>query len=227
MTVYFIITGFLLSVMIAGCAGPRQSALPGKIFELQYHPVSGDVYSFQGTRFTVSAPLRTKGQTDYFYAIEKEPTPLKSPRKYQLFEINVHNPQRRYVRIDFTSIELVGSNNDRYKPLDTIVPDTNQTRNLLRTLDVGKETPFIYGLVAFEPVPDWEKKLTLRFHIQIDDLMENHFVIFEKDAPDQEAVVDYREDARQLQKRERLIQQYSDEEGYIKPSDLPKIQAVE
>ncbi|MDX9703823.1 MAG: hypothetical protein RBU23_12400 [Candidatus Auribacterota bacterium] len=225
---YFIAILCAVSCMITGCATqetPRPNRLPGKIFELQYHAVTGQEYSFQGTRFTVDTPLRAKGATDYFYAIKKGSSPLKSSKKYLLFDMSVHNPHRRMVYMDFNTIELIGSSNARYRPLTKIDPDTNQTRNWLRILDAGNNTPFIYGLIAFEPVPEHEIKLTLRFRIQIDDLIDEHFVIFEKDTPDPEALRDYQEDSEALRERERLIDQYTDEKGYIKPADLPKIQS--
>ncbi len=216
-----------VGTLINGCATKQSNRLPGKIFELQYHPVSGQDYSFQGTRFRVDTPLRTKGTTDYFYALQKAPTPLESPEKYLLFDVNIHNPQRLQVYIEFETIELIGSNNDRYRPLTVIKPDTNQTRNLLRILDSGSAMPFIYGVIAFEPVPDWEQKLTLRFRIHIEDLIDEHFVIFEKDTPDPEALRDLREDEEAMLEREKRIKKYTDEKGYIKPADLPKIEAGE
>ena len=209
---------------IAGCASTSKTSSSNKIFELQYKPVSGHVYTYQGLRFEVSCPLRTRGKDNYFYALKKRPSPLESPKKYVLFDLSVQNPSQLNFRIPDDSIVLAGSSGKEYKPLSSIVPDTNRTRFLLRNVTSFKTIPFIYAIFVFDNIPENETELQLRFQIEVEDLLDHHYVLFEKQRTDPELMSEWDDNAQRIKDRDRLIKEYTDEEGYVNPGDLKKIQ---
>lgn len=38
----------------------------------------------------------------------------------------------------------------------------------------------MYGLLVFDPLPDWEQEIKLQFTIQINDQTDFHFVVFRR-----------------------------------------------
>ena len=222
--IIFFLCFILIVFFISGCASSGKKISQNKIFELQYKPVSGNVYTYQGLRFEITCPLRTRGKNSYFYALKRRPFPLESPEKYLLFDLSIHNPRQLNVRIPRETIALEGSSGKEYKPLDSIRPDTNRTRFLLRNISSLKTSPFIYAILVFEDVPETETELNLRFQIEVEDMIDNHYVLFEKQKTDPQLVHQWDEKSKKVIERERLIKKYTNEDGYIKPSDLNKIQ---
>ncbi|GEM_PF-3554786 len=220
------IVSFLAIFILCGCAA-HQKELKGKIIEAQYKPISGDVYSVQGIRITVDVPLRTRGKTDYFYAIKKGVNAFSSPNKYLIFDICINNTYNRYIRFPQERIQLVGETQEIYKPLDAIEPDNNRSRYLLRNITESNNARTIYGIVAFNPPPDWEKQIKLQFQIEIDDFVDNHYVIFKKEEPNPEIVNQIEIESNKKRKIDNYIKSHTSPDGYIKPDDLEVIKKME
>ena len=220
--VLFIFFSFMV-LFINGCASNGNPGRSNKIFELQYKPVSGHVYTYQGLRFETSCPLRTRGKDNYYYALKKRPCPLESPRKYVLFDLSVHNPNQLNIRVVPESIVLAGESGKKYKSLSAIKPDTNRTRFLIRNITSFKTTPFMYAIIVFDNIPEEETKLKLSFEIEVEDLIDHHYILFEKQTTDPELVNRWNKKEKEIKKRDRLIKEYTDEDGYIDPADLKKI----
>jgi len=213
----------LIVSLINGCASNGKKPASDKIFELQYKPVSGHVYTYQGLRFETACPLRTRGKDNYYYALKKRPSPLETPKKYVLFDLSVHNPNQLNIRIVPESIVLAGESGKEYKALTSIKPDTNRTRFLIRNITSFKTTPFMYAIIVFKDIPEEETKLKLRFEIEVEDLIDHHYVLFEKQTTDPELVNKWDEKTKKIRERDKLIKEYTNEDGYIDPSDLNKI----
>ena len=217
----------LLIVLLAGCANQQPTTRAQKLFEPSYKPVSGDVYENGGVKFIVGVPLRTFGSESYFYAVKKSQSPFVSSHKYLMFDITVHNPLQRSVSIPLEKIQLVGQNHEIYLPLRSIQPDTNKSRFLLRNLNDYRTSPTMYGLIVFEPLPEWEKEVKLQFQIDMDDDFENHYVLFKYNEPDAAALAEWNTVQKQNHARARFIRDHQDDQGYIKPADIDKLNKFE
>jgi len=171
---------FLIFLSVCGCASKNISRKnTGKLLSVPYIPVSGNVYREHGTRIMITCPLRAKGKDDYFYAFKKAHS-VKSKKKYLFFNIDIHNSSRSDIRIPYESIKIIGANRDEYIPLEYIDPDNNKTRFLIRNLFEYKNTPFIFGVIAFDPLPEWENEIKIQLQIEIGDQTDRHFAIFKR-----------------------------------------------
>ncbi|MCB1194905.1 hypothetical protein KDK77_01855 [bacterium] len=218
----------ILAVMwMEGCASTHSQGKTEKLFEPHYKAVSGNVYEYYDVKITVDVPLRTFGSETYFYALKKSPSPLVSPEKYLIFDIMLYNPQRRTAGILYESVVLVGQNQTKYQPLQSIKPDTNKTRFLMRNLDEFRSSPSSYGIFAFEPLPDWEKEIKLQFQIEIDGEIEHHFVIFRLNEPSQQALADWSAVQQRQHVQAQAISDNEDESGFLNPSALDEIKKLD
>ncbi len=171
---------FFIFLSVCGCASKTVvQKNTDALLSVSYKPVSGNVYREHGTRIEITCPLRAKGKDDYYYAFKKSHS-IKSKKKYLFFNVDIHNSSRSDIRIPYESISIIGARHDEYLPLEYIVPDNNKTRFLIRNLFEYKNTPFIFGIMAFEPLPEWENEIKIQFQIEIGDRIDRHFAIFKR-----------------------------------------------
>ncbi len=171
---------FFVLLFICGCASENLvDKTEEPLLSVPYIPMSGNIYTTNGLRIEISCPLRAKGKNDYYYAFKKKRS-VQSKKRYLFFNVDIHNISRSNVRIPYDSIKIVGVNNNEYLPLEYIEPDNNKTRFLIRNLFEYKNTPFIFGVIAFKPLPDWEDEIKIEFQIDVNDRIDRHFAIFKR-----------------------------------------------